>query len=792
MLKNYLKIAVRNIRKRKVHSLINVFGLAIALTAFTLIMLWVQDELRYDHFNIKADRIYRINTFIKQDSGNDIDMAMTSTPLAAALKQLPEVENVVRLQGPGKNAVVKFGEKIFNEDKFFFADQSLFNVFTFPFIEGNPNTALQNPYSIVLTESMAKKYFGNSTAIGKIISVDYYNEQHNYAVTGVMKDVPEESHIHINFFASLSTLESLYPKFNAFWNGVSLYTYVLLSKNASIKNFENKLPGIIKHYMGNEAADYWSLTAQKLTDIHLHSHRLLEIEPNGNASSIYIFGTAGFLILLIAIINFISLTTTKFADRAKEVGVRKVMGAGRKELIIQFIYENVLIVLTGFIIAISIIELALPYFNSLVHKMIEFSISRSILILAAGLLVTSIAASYPAFMFSSFSPIRVLNKRTILNPGRVSLRKILVILQFSIAMALIMCSFSINDQLHFILNKDLGINIKNTVLVPLRHPELREKYPVIKNEFLQINDVKDVSASSSNPADMNMINSLDFQGKLVLEIKNLAVDYDFIKTMGLQLLSGRNFSRQIPGDSAEAIIINKAAAEKLKAMHLIDKQFEFHLDNAIRTGIRIIGTVNNYNYRPLYYQIEPMIFYINPDEYRFMEVKISPDNISRTLSQLKQKWEQAVPNYPFDFTFLDQSLKKEYESDLMMGNIFDIFSLLAILIGCLGLFGLASYSIEKRTKEIGIRKVLGSSVKEIIFLLSKDFFVLVIISGIIAVPASYYFMHSWLEQFAYRININPVVFVLSIIAVLFIALLTISYHAIKAATANPVKSLRYE
>ncbi len=654
MFKSYFKIAVRNIQKRKLHSLINVLGLAVALTVFTLIMLWIQDELNYDRFNVNAGRIYRINTFIKQDIGNNIDMAMTAPPLAPALKQLPEVEDVVRLQGPVRNSVVKFGTKIFNEDNYFFADESLFRIFTFPFIKGDSSSALRNPYSIVLTESIAKKYFGDADAAGKIISVN----QHDYLITGVIKDIPSESHIHFDFIASLPTLESRDRNFNSNWGGVSLYTYVLLNKNASVKNFEDKLPGIIKHYMGNELTNYWALNAQKLTDIHLHSHRLLEIEPNGNPSSIYIFSTAGFLILLIAIINFISLTTAKLTDRLKEIGVRKVMGAGRKELVIQFIYENILIVLTGFIAAVSITELIMPSFNSLVHKSITFSFNSSVLILASGLFITAIAAAYPAFIFSSFNPVHVINSGRILNRGGISFRKGLVIVQFSIAIALIMCSFIIKEQLHFILNKDLGIDINNTVLVPLRHQELRNKYQVIKNSFLQIKDVKDVSASSSNPADMNMINTLSYRDKPVFQIKNLAVDYNFIKTMGLKLLSGRNFSLQIPSDTTEAIIVNKAAAEKLKALKLIDNNVEFQLGYPQRSAVKIIGVVNNYNYRPLYYQIEPVVFYIHPSEYRFIEIKISSHNISGTIDQLKQRWEQTVPNYPFDFSFLDKSLMK--------------------------------------------------------------------------------------------------------------------------------------
>jgi putative ABC transport system permease protein len=538
LLKNYITIAYRNLLKRKAHSFITVFGLAIALTAFILIMLWVRGELAYDNYNLKADRIYRINTIIKQESGNNLDMAMTALPLAAALQQLPEVENTARLQGPQKNVVVKAGDRIFNEDNFFFADPTVFKVFTIPLLDGNSETVLNYPNSIVLTETMAQKYFGSEKALGKTFSVNYDDQNHDYIITGIMKDLPAESHIHINFLVPLSAV-------GGDWDKVNCYTYVLMHKNISINKFENQLPEIIKQFMGNDAAVYWSLTAQKLNDIHLHSHRLLEIEPNGDPASICIFSTAGILILLIAVINFISLATAKFADRTREIGVRKVLGAGRNQLIVQFIYENAIIIFISLLFAVSITELLLPFFNNLVHRTVVFTFNSSFLIVAAGLLVISIAASYPAIIFSSMNPALVINKQTKLNPGGNSFRRILVIIQFSIAIALIMCSVIMKEQLNFLLNKNLGIDISNTLLVPLRHTELRDKYPVLKNEFLQLKEVKDISESSNNPANMNPITSLAYGGRTVLEVKSLAVDYNFLKTMGLRLVFGRDFSREI-------------------------------------------------------------------------------------------------------------------------------------------------------------------------------------------------------------------------------------------------------
>jgi putative ABC transport system permease protein len=474
--------------------------------------------------------------------------------------------------------------------------------------------------------------------------------------------------------------------------------------------------------------------------------------------------------------------------------VRKVLGAGRSKLVIQLMIENILLIITASLTAVSLIEIILPYFNTFAGKSLSFNLDKSIFILAAGLLAAFIAASYPALFISKFNPVDTLKKNIVLTGGQVPLRKILIAFQFSAALALMICSFIINDQMHFVLSKDLHIDINRTVFIPLRHPELRSKYNLIRDEFLQIRDVKNVAASSSNPANMNMINSLFYLGNPVLSIKNLAVDYNFINTMGLHLISGRDFSEQIPSDTNESMIINEAAAEKLKAIGLLNKRFEFNLDNSNRkrTGLKIIGIVKNFNYRSLYYPIEPVIIYLNPVDLRFMEVKLSTGDISAAINKLKQKWDQIIPNYPFDYDFLDQNLKKEYESDQRIGSIFDIFSLLAIFIGCLGLFGLASFAAEKRGKEIGVRKVLGSSISEIVVLLSKEYLKLVIVSVIIAVPVSYYLMQKWLEQFTFRTSVSIRVYAVSIIALVTAVFVSTGYQAVKAAVINPVKSLMYE
>ncbi len=789
MLENHLKIALRSIRKRMLHSLINMVGMSVSLTAFILIMLWVQDESSYDNYDTNAGRIYRVTTSIK-DANGTLDMAMTAPPLAAALKQLPEVENVVRLFGPGGNVVVKFNDKVFNETNCFYADSTLFDVFTVHLFEGSANTALRNPYSVVLSETMAHKYFGTSGALGKVVRIDWRDVDHDYIVTGVMSDTPENSHFHMNLVASLNSLGP--PTLLPDWHSAQLYTYVLLKENTSILSLTANFPAIIRENMGSDLVDYWSLAAQPLRDIHLRSHLLLEIEPNGSLSSLFIFSTAGFLILLIAIINFISLSTARYTDRSKEVGVRRVLGADRSNLVVQFTFENMLLILISFVVAFSATEVLLPAFGTLVGKSLHLTLDNTALVLTVTFFICSLAIVYPALVLSSINPIAGLKKNVAINPGAIGMRRGLTIVQFTIATTLIVCTFIMNDQMHFVLSRDLGINVNNTIFIPLRHPELQKKYEVIKSEFLKLEGVKSVSASSSDPSNTNAINSLFYEDKSVLGIRSLAVDYDFLKTMEVRLISGRDFSRKLPSDSTEAIIVNETAARKLGSLHLLERPLQFNSFQLERKRNLVVGVVHDFNYRPLYYPVEPLVLYVNPADFRFMEVKISAKNLVGAFSTLKRTWDRIEPNYPFDFTFMDQNLRKAYDSYRTTGKVFDISSLLAVFVGCLGLFGLAYHAAEKRSKEIGIRKVLGSSVTGVVVLLSKEFMTMVIAAALIAFPASYWFISKWLGDFSFRVPISPWVFIESLIVVATIAFMTVGFLAIKAATANPVESLRYE
>jgi len=776
-------------RKKKLNSFINVFGLSAALACFMMIMLWVQDELSYDRFHLKANRIFRITTLMRADNG-DIDWAMTPPPLAWALKQIPQVQDVVRLLGPDNNVIVRSHDKIFNENDCFYADSSFFHIFSFPLTDGNPSTALSSPYSVVVSERIALKYFGIQDAIGKSITIERYDDKHEYVVTGVMKDTPHSSHFHVNFIASLNSLGP--TTLASIWQSPQLYTYALLSDNASQRMFERRLSLIAQQNMGPDLAKGWAYHAQRLTDIHLHSHLLLEIETNGNIVTVAIFGSVGILLLLIAIINFISLSMAGYSERAKEVGLRKMLGASKRILAYQFVVENAVVILIAMLIAVCVTEMTLPVYSQFVDKPLLFDLATIPLILAVGASIASLGVVYPALILSSLSPLSALRMRSILDPRGVIFQKSFVVIQFAIVAALIVCALFINKQLRFVAERDLGMNIDQTVLIPLQHPDLRVHYDVLKNEFRQLSGVRAVSASSSTPSNTNLSNVLYCRGKAVLDIKDMAVDYDFLNTMGLNLLSGRNFSKDIATDSTGSIIVNESAARELDALGLLDKPLELRGFDPKRKNIHVIGVVKDFHFRPLYYPIEPMVFYVNPGEFIFMEVKIAPENSGESMTRVKKMWDKIVPNYPFEFTFLDEGLRNVYASDQRMMGVLDVFSILAILIACLGLLGLSAHTAERRSKEIGIRKVLGSSVGEIVLLLSKDFMEKVIIAGVIACAVSYFLIQKWLESFYYRISIDAWVFVGAVLLTAVIAFVTLSWQAIRAATVNPVESLRNE
>ncbi len=794
MLKNYIKIAFRNILRKKVYSIVNITGFSIGIATCILIFLYVQFEFSFDKYNKNYKNIYRAVVYLNSGT-NSFPMAVTPPALASSLKEISGIKTTARLSSENKNVVVEYNNITFNENKFFFADSSFFNIFTIPVIEGNITNALKNPYNLVITESIAKKYFGNSNALGKVLKINTFNNNHAYEVTGVIKDFPRNSHIHPSFLASFKTLElnnpGMYSSKSQQWGMCEYYTYALTSGGQDIKKLNEDLTKVIIEHIGKENIKDWDYKFQPLSDIHLKSDLQLEVEKNSSVMTVSIFSAIALFILFLAVINFISLSTAGYLDRTKEIALRKVVGAKRVQLIMQFMSETILLTFISTFIAVSIVEIVLPAFNSFVDRKISLTILELVYILIGVILIGILSGSYPAFFLSSFSPQAILRKSTVWTE-KALFRRILVLIQFTIVTVIITSTIITFKQMNFIKSKDLGYQSDQVIILPLRHKDLQFRYETLKNNFSSLSGVKSVSGSSGELGNTNFEGNISYSGKELFKIRFLAVDYNFFKTMNLKLVSGRNFSSDISSDSTNAVIINEAASKILSKLKMLNQPLEASYIGHIDMHIHLIGTVKDFNYRPIYYPVQPLMIYLSPNESRFMAIKLYSTNLANTIKNLKQTWGKLVPQYSFDYSFLNKDIEKKYKGDELFASIVKISSFLAILIGCLGLFGLVNYSTRKKTKEIGIRKVCGASILKIVSLLLKEFVLLVIISGIIATPISYFIMNKWLENFSYHISIGIFPLLVSVAISLAISIITVSYYAINAAKANPVNSLRYE
>jgi putative ABC transport system permease protein len=824
MISNYIKVAFRNLIRFKSYSAINITGLAIGMVCCILILLYVYDEMSYDRFNKNSDRIYRV--VVDGSLGdNSFKVATTSPPLRNALLQdYPEVEAVARIWRPitvqlGGSKIGNFGfpvlryeDKVFSEEKFYWVDSTFPDVFTMDFIKGDPKTALTQPSSVVLTEKMAKKYFGNEDPMGKILNVD---NRRNFKVTGVVKEFPENSHFHFDFLGSLSTFNDFVQQQG--WLNNSFYTYLLLRKGFPAEQFAAKLPALVQKYIYPVIERFlhvqkaelikrggkYELALQPLTDIHLHSNLGIELEPNGDISYVYIFSLIALGILLIACINFTNLATARSANRLKEIGVRKTLGSSRQQLIKQFLTESILMTFIGVIISLIVIEIALPYFSDLVGKHLSISYLENIFFVPSLLLfiilVGTIAGGYPALYLSSFSPVKVLKKETG-NSGRNPwLRNSLVVLQFAVSIFLFIGTIIVYNQLNYISNKKLGFN-KDQVLVVKKTDDIAAKRPHNIESF--------VNVLKSVPGVINASNSTQIFGenfgatpyKLfgtndnhIIDI--MFTDYYFASVYGIQMAKGRFYSREYGTDSM-AVVINETAAKEFGiANNPIGKQIVHpHANDNSVDVYTVIGVMKDFNYESLHQKIRPLIIRLfNSRGFgRNVSVKLSANNIKEELSEIGDVWHKYAGNQAFEYVFFDENFAKAYAAEEKTGVIVSVFSILAIFIACLGLLGLAAFTTERRTKEIGIRKILGASVPGIVVLLLKDFVKWVLISNIIAWPIAYFALNKWLEDFAYKVNISLWTFVLASVIAMLIAILTVSYQSIKASIANPVKSLRYE
>jgi putative ABC transport system permease protein len=796
MFGNYFKTAVRNLIKRKSFSLINITGLAIGMAVSFLILLLVLNEVTYDHFHENSKDIYRIA--LKLDAQDrHMEIPCVPAPFGPALvEQFPEVASVARLRGEGRK-IVSFENKLFEESRIYYADPGLFDVFAISLVNGNPETMLEAPFSLVLTEEMAEKYFGSEDPIGKMLKLD---NKHKYTITGVVKKMPDNSHFKYNMLASLSTLNQLRGDLNL-WMGFNYYTYIHLTGKPNADEITKKYYELLMANIPDQVKQLGmkiSLFLQPLRNIHLHSHLLGEMEPPGNPAYVRILTSIALFILLIACINFMNLSTAQSAQRAKEVGMRKVLGAPRGKLIAQFLGESMLLSFISLIIAVILIQIMLPVFNQLVSKDLAFNpIQNGIIILGlVGItfLVGLIAGVYPAFFLSSFAPIEILKSRFKAGKGHRFFRHGLVSLQYVISITLIFSTLVIFYQLHHVKNHHLGFNKEQIAVISLRG-QAHQKYDVLKNEILRVPGVVRATCSSHVPGIGRNETMFSFEGvtqeKQVMPF--MEVDDDFLETFSMELAAGRNLSHDRPADK-KAIILNETLVKQLSWDNPLGKTVtmtEVIGRKFVDVPYTVIGVVRDFHFESLHQKIGSHLMKLSGEVNR-ISVKLSPENLSETLRAIEKKWKQIEPTYPFHYVFLDESFDSLYRTERRMGLIFISFTLIAIFVASLGLFGLASFTAEQRTREIGIRKVLGASVSNVVLLLSREFTRWVILANVIAWPIAYFAMNRWLQNFAYRIELEIWIFILSGGIALTIALLTVSTKAVRAAVANPVDSLRYE
>lgn len=800
MIRNYLIIALRNLLRQKGYSIINISGLAIGLAAFILIVLFVKNELSYDKFHDKSDRIYRVsvNGIV---AGDILNVAVSAAPTGEAMvRDIPEIINVTRVDEFSQTIYFSYNDKKFYQDGLLFVDSTFFDIFSFELLRGNPSTALVNPYSLVLTESVAKKYFRNEDPMGKTIRL---NDHTNFNVTGIVADPPKNSHFHFEVLSSFTTQlktngEQVYQN----WGSLSLYTYVLLAKGADPKIVEQQFPEMYLKYMEDLSQlenIKFNPYLQPITDIHLHSNLMAEIETNSDIAYVYTFTAIALFILLIACINFMNLSTARSTKRAREVGLRKVVGAFRKQLIFQFIGESLILSFISLVLALILVELSLPIFNQLLDQHLVLGLFNNgytvFLLLGLAIIVGFIAGSYPAFYLSSFQPIKVLKGSLSGSSKKSKIRNALVIFQFAISVFLIICTGLLYNQLNFLQKKKLGFNAERVVVLPLRGNRLREKANIFKSEFMNLSCVSNISTSRFVPGrDMDgsgyVPEGYDENNPIII-FTNM-VDHDYIETMQMEIINGRSFSREFSTDST-AVIINETLVKKLGWENPLGKKITtFRNDTTL--DLRVIGVVKDFHFRSLHAVIDPSLMFITPSHAENLNIRLHAGNVQKQLESIREKWQEVEATMPFDYYFLEEDFNKQYKAEQRIGEIFIYFTIIAIFIACLGLFGLASYNAEQKHKEIGIRKALGSSVQGIVFMLSKQYTKWVLIANILAWPIAWYFMNDWLGNFAYSINLPEYwwIFITAAFVTILIAVFTVSYQAIKAALTNPVDAMKYE
>ncbi len=810
MTKTNVKIAWRNLTRNRSHAFINLLGLAIGIACCLLIILWVVDEWRYDRWHTKADRTYRVTSEVKF-GGSHQHFAVSPAPLSAALvNDFPEVETAMRFRDYG-SALVKHGTQHYKESNILFADSSVFDVFSLEIIKGDRERALAKPNAVVVNERTARKYFPNDDPIGQKLTFD---DREEYFVSAVMTDMPGQSHFQADLLVSLKGVKESEEQV---WVSHNFHTYYVLREGADVGAFEAKLfPHLVEKYISpqvekimgmpfselEKSGSFVKYHYQPLTDIHLHSDLMVELGANGSSRYVWIFLMAAFFILLIACVNFMNLSTARSTMRAKEIGVRKVMGSGRIRLIGQFLVEAVLMTGMAFVVGLLLTTLVLPSYNVLADKQLSIPFSSpafwgiSFLMVAV---VGLIAGSYPAFYLSSFRPIKTLAGHFFRKGGNLNLRNSLVVFQFMIATLLIIATFVVNQQVHFIQNKNLGYDRQQILILDNADP-LNEKAFTLKKELLKHPQIETVTVSGYLPtpsyrSDSPLCKSQEFQEDNCVAIQMWQVDEDYIPAFGMELAVGRNFSSNMPTDS-NAVIINERAAKLLGFADPIGRKVYRGKGQDDSGGIAmeeatIIGVVKDFHFENLRQNIGALSLWLNPAP-GFISMKITTDDLPTLIASVERDWKAVAPGQPFSHRFMDESFDQIYRSEMRISRIFSVFSWLSIIVACLGLFGLAAFTTERRIREIGIRKVLGATTTGLVRLLSQDFLKWVLVALILAMPIAWYFTDRWLEDFAYRVALPWQTFALTACLVIIIAFITVSFQSVRAALADPAESLKSE
>ncbi len=801
MWKNYWLTAWRNIARHKSYSFITIAGLAIGIACAISIFLFIQYERSFDGHNDNFKRIYRVGIeFHAQYLGEEKASAVTPAPLAAALEQeFPEVSHAARVTSP-EGGLIAGNKKSFMESNFFFADPKIFEIFTFTFVSGTPEQALVKPFSVVITRAMAEKYFGSGDPVGKVLR---FQNEYDFQITAMIENMPAKSHFRADFFASFKTYERIFQMPVERWGMCAYYTYMLMREGASAQSLESKLPALLKKYWNGDKKPSYRFFLQPLSQIHLYSKLMGELNENGDALYVIIFSIVALLILFIACINYVNLTTARSLNRLREVGIRKLVGAGRSQIIRQFIGEAVLISMIAYLLAFILVQAALPFLSTLLERDLRLTFQSSmfsVLPMFFALGIGLAAGFIPALSFSTIKPITALNRALFQGASKSRVRNALVVVQFAIAIILIIFTLVVKDQLHFVKNKNMGYGKDHILTIAINDEQVQKKLDAFKSALSSNPHIRRVASSISLPNNIMSQTIARWPGmpaNLEINIYANTVDYDFIDLYGIPMAGGRNFSREFPADMNGAYLINESAQRALGWDQPVGREFLFraHGDHGkhVEYPGRIVGVMKDFHSRSLHYKIEPLFLFLGESsKHRVVSIKMDGNNIPATIAFIKNTWRTFSGSYPLEYGFFDQEFLKAYLSEQRLGRIFSIFSLFAVFVACLGLFGLSSFTVERRTKEIGIRKVLGASVSSILALVIQEYGLAICFSMAIACPVAFVIRECWLNNFAYRIPMDLVVFIFAAAITIGAAFFSISFQSIRAARRNPVDSLRYE